>query len=144
MALECVHDWDAVIATFEHPRYEMHGPGTVFDGETAVRGYFACLAHAVSRPRQRDHRHRPRRRHGAGRVLADRHAPGPAEAARPHRRGHRQTVPAFASAASFEFPPGGDKIVCERPYCTTSSPCREPLELGVSRAGGLAGGGGHG
>ena len=24
MALEVTHDWDAVIATFEHPRYEMH------------------------------------------------------------------------------------------------------------------------
>src|SRR6201986_44361 len=40
MAGECSCDWDAVIATFAHPRYEMHGPGTVFDGEAAVRGYF--------------------------------------------------------------------------------------------------------
>jgi len=40
MALECVSDWDAVIATFEHPRYEMYGSGQVFDGEDAVRGYF--------------------------------------------------------------------------------------------------------
>ena len=28
MALEMTHDWDAVIATFEHPRYEMYGTGT--------------------------------------------------------------------------------------------------------------------
>jgi hypothetical protein len=41
MALEVTHDWDAVIATFEHPRYEMHGNGVVFDGEAAVRRYFA-------------------------------------------------------------------------------------------------------
>jgi ketosteroid isomerase-like protein len=40
MALECVGDWDGVIATFVHPRYEMHGSGAVFDGETAVRDYF--------------------------------------------------------------------------------------------------------
>lgn len=40
MALECVHDWDAVIETFAHPRYEMHGSGVVFDGEAEVRGYF--------------------------------------------------------------------------------------------------------
>ena len=40
MALEVTHDWDAVIATFEHPRYEMHGGGQVFDGEAAVRRYF--------------------------------------------------------------------------------------------------------
>lgn len=42
MALECVGDWDAVIATFEHPRYELYGSGRVFDGEEAVRGYFAA------------------------------------------------------------------------------------------------------
>ena len=40
MALECECDWAAVIATFEHPRYEMYGTGQVFDGEEAVRGYF--------------------------------------------------------------------------------------------------------
>lgn len=33
MALECVCDWDAVIATFAHPRYEMYGScaGVYFD-----------------------------------------------------------------------------------------------------------------
>ena len=40
MALEVTHDWDGVIATFEHPRYEMYGSGAVFDGEAAVRNYF--------------------------------------------------------------------------------------------------------
>lgn len=42
MALECEHDWDGVIATFAHPRYEMYGTGATFDGEAAVRGYFAA------------------------------------------------------------------------------------------------------
>src|SRR5258708_12363781 len=42
MRLECDGDWDGVIATFEHPRYELYGAGTVFDGEAAVRGYFAA------------------------------------------------------------------------------------------------------
>src|SRR5271170_7749049 len=41
MALEVTHEWDAVIATFERPRYEM-ATGAVFDGEAAVRGYFAA------------------------------------------------------------------------------------------------------
>jgi ketosteroid isomerase-like protein len=41
MALECVGDWDGVIATFVRPRYEMYGSGAVFDGEAAVRGYFS-------------------------------------------------------------------------------------------------------
>ena len=40
MALECTHEWDAVIDTFQHPRYEMHATGAVFDGEEEVRGYF--------------------------------------------------------------------------------------------------------
>ena len=42
MQLECEGDWDGVIATFEHPRYELYGAGTVFDGEDAVRSYFAA------------------------------------------------------------------------------------------------------
>jgi hypothetical protein len=33
MRLECEGDWDGVIATFAHPRYELYGAGTVFDGE---------------------------------------------------------------------------------------------------------------
>src|SRR5260370_23642334 len=42
MRLECEGDWDGVIATFAHPRYELYGAGTVFDGEAAVRGYFTA------------------------------------------------------------------------------------------------------
>src|SRR5258708_38491216 len=42
MRLECEGDWDGVIATFAHPRYELYGAGTVFDGEKAVRGYFSA------------------------------------------------------------------------------------------------------
>src|SRR5258705_157931 len=42
MRLECEGDWDGVIATFAHPRYELYGAGTVFEGEAAVRGYFAA------------------------------------------------------------------------------------------------------
>lgn len=34
-------DFDAVIATFAHPRYELMASGEVFDGEDAVRDYFA-------------------------------------------------------------------------------------------------------
>ena len=35
------HDFDATIATFGHPRYELVATGEVYDGEDAVRGYFA-------------------------------------------------------------------------------------------------------
>jgi hypothetical protein len=42
MRLECEGDWNGVIATFAHPRYELYGSGTVFDGEESVRGYFTA------------------------------------------------------------------------------------------------------
>jgi hypothetical protein len=42
MRLECEGDWDGVIATFGHPRYEFYGAGTVFDGEQAMRGYLTA------------------------------------------------------------------------------------------------------
>jgi len=40
MEAENVHDFDTVIATFRHPRYELIATGQVHDGETAVREYF--------------------------------------------------------------------------------------------------------
>ena len=90
MRLECESDWDGVIATFAHPRYELYGAGTVFDGEEAVRGYFVPRE-SRSRSGQRDHRHRRRRRYRVGRVLAHRHASRAAANAkgrdRPHRKG---------------------------------------------------------
>ncbi len=38
-AAESAHDLDAVIATFDRPRYEIVPTGEVFDGEAAVRRY---------------------------------------------------------------------------------------------------------
>jgi len=40
MEAENVHDFDAVIDTFRHPRYELIGTDRVHDGEEAVREYF--------------------------------------------------------------------------------------------------------
>jgi steroid delta-isomerase-like uncharacterized protein len=40
MEAENVHDFDAVIDTFSHPRYELVPSGQVHDGEAAVRAYF--------------------------------------------------------------------------------------------------------
>ena len=128
MALECVNDWDAVIATFERPRYEMYGSGAVFDGEAAVRGYFA--ASRTPFPDQ------------GNEIIAIAHAGdtvlvefwltgthlGPLKL---RDRTVEPTGKAFRvrMAASFEFPPGGDRIVCERPYFDQGA---------VSRALGLA------
>jgi hypothetical protein len=41
LASENAHDFDTTIATFGHPRYELVATGDVYDGEEAVRGYFA-------------------------------------------------------------------------------------------------------
>ena len=41
LASENAYEFDRTIATFEHPRYELVATGDVYDGEEAVRGYFA-------------------------------------------------------------------------------------------------------
>ena len=115
MRLETVWDWDGVIATFEHPRYEMYGAGTVFDGEAAVRGYFA----ASRTPFPDQGNEIIAIAHGGDTVLVEFWLTGthlgplrlPGGVVEPTGRKFRVRM-----AASFEFPPGGDKIVCERPY----------------------------
>ena len=115
MRLECECDWDGVIATFAHPRYELYGAGTVFDGEAAVRGYFA--ASRVPFPDQ------------ANEIIAL-GADGDTVLVEfwltgthlgPLRAGGRTIEPTGKAfrvrmAATFEFAPDNDKIVCERPY----------------------------
>jgi steroid delta-isomerase-like uncharacterized protein len=41
MESENRHDFDATIATFSHPHYELIATGEVYDGEAAVRDYYA-------------------------------------------------------------------------------------------------------
>jgi ketosteroid isomerase-like protein len=115
MALEIVHDWDGVIATFEHPRYELYGNGTVFDGEEAVRGYFDA-----SRVPFPDQGNEVIAIAAAGdTVLVEFWLTGthlgplrlPGRVIEPTGKSFRMRM-----AASFEFAPGSDKIVCERPY----------------------------
>jgi len=115
MALEVTHDWDAVIATFAHPRYEMHGGGQVFDGEQAVRNYFA--ASRVPFPDQGNEIIAIA--HDGDTVLVEFWLTGTHLG--PLQVGGRTIQPTGKSfrvriAASFEFAPGSDKIICERPY----------------------------
>lgn len=128
MALEVTHDWDAVIATFEHPRYEMHGNGAVFDGEAAVRRYFA-----LSRTPFPDQGNEIIAiSHGADTVLVEFWLTGTHSG--PLRLGDRVVEPTgkafrIRMAASFEFAPGSDKIICERPYFDTNA---VPRALGLT------------
>jgi SnoaL-like domain len=115
MALEITHEWDGVIATFEHPRYELYGSGVVFDGEAAVRSYFAASrtpfpdqGNEIIAIAQADDT-----------VLVEFWLTGTHLG--PLRVGDKIVPPTGKTfkvrmAATFEFGPGSDKIVCERPY----------------------------
>jgi hypothetical protein len=115
MHLETVHDWDGVIATFQHPRYEMHGGGQVFDGEQAVRNYFA-----LSRTPFPDQGNEIiALAHDGDTVLVEFWLTGTHTG--PLYLNGRTIAPTNKSfrvrmSASFEFAPGSDKIVSERPY----------------------------
>lgn len=115
MRLECVGDWDGVISTFEHPRYELYGAGTVFDGEDAVRSYFA-----MSRTPFPDQGNEIIAIGIDGdTVLVEFWLTGTHLGPLKTPKGEiAPTGKAFRvrMAASFEFAPGSDKIVCERPY----------------------------
>ena len=115
MALEVTHDWDAVIATFEHPRYEMYGSGNVFDGEESVRAYFA----ASRTPFPDQGNEIIAIAHAGDTVLVEFWLTGTHLG--PLRVAGRTVEPTGKSfrvrmVATFEFAPGSDKIVCERPY----------------------------
>lgn len=125
MALECECDWDAVIATFQHPRYEMFGTGQVFDGEEAVRGYFD--ASRTPFPDQANEIISL----GAGDnntvhvefFLTGTHL-GPLKLG---SKIVEATGKAFRvrMAATFEFGENSDKIVCERPYFDQTAVLKE-------------------
>lgn len=115
MALEITHDWDAVIATFDHPRYEIYGSGAVFDGEEAVRRYFA----ASRKPFPDQGNEIIAISHSENTVLVEFWLTGTHLG--PLTLGGKTIAPTgrkfrVRMAASFEFKPGSDRILCERPY----------------------------
>lgn len=120
MALEITHDWDAVIATFAHPRYELLGPGTVFDGEAEVRRYFAA-----SRTPFPDQGNEVIAIAATGdTVLVEFWLTGTHLG--PLNIGSKVIEATGRSfrirmAASFEFAPGSALIICERPYYDQSA-----------------------
>ena len=102
-------DFDATIATFDHPRYELVGTGQVFDGEEQVRKYYAASRAAF--PDQRNEIHSLRHADDAVVVefdLLGTHL-GNFAGFDPTGRTFRCRM-----AAIFEF--DGDRIVCERIY----------------------------
>jgi steroid delta-isomerase-like uncharacterized protein len=109
MESENAYDFDTTIATFGHPRYELVATGDVYDGEDAVRAYFAESRRAF--PDQRNE------------LVALHHADeavivefdvlgthlGPLRALPPTGRAFR-----CRSSAHFVFE--GEQLVCERVY----------------------------
>jgi steroid delta-isomerase-like uncharacterized protein len=109
LASENAHDYDATLGTFRHPRYELVATGDVYDGEEAVRGYFAETRRAF--PDQRNE------------LIALHHADdqvivevdvlgthlGPLRALPPTGR-------AFRCRTSAHFVFEGDRLLCERVY----------------------------
>ncbi|UAN00491.1 nuclear transport factor 2 family protein [Achromobacter mucicolens] len=125
MALECTQEWDKVIDTFEHPRYEMHSSGAVFDGESEVMGYFQSSR--ASFPDLKNEIIAVAAADGTDTVLVEfwlsgTHA-GPftvdGKTYEPTGRKFRVRM-----AASFEFAPNSDKVICERPYTCQNAKLR--------------------
>ncbi len=111
MQAENEHDFDTVMSTFAHPRYELMATGQVFDGEDEVRRYFELSRTPF--PDQRNELVSMRSTDDAVVVELDllgTHA-GPL-------RGIEATGGTFRSrmCALFVFADGGDGIVCERVY----------------------------
>ena len=106
MEAENRRDFDAVIATFAHPRYELVPLGRTFDGEAEVRQYFAG-SRAVF-PDQRNENAEMHLAEDSDLVVAEFDLMGT----------HATTGAAFRSrmVALFFFEPEGDRIVCERVY----------------------------
>jgi steroid delta-isomerase-like uncharacterized protein len=116
------HEYDATIATFDHPRYELIGTGDVYDGAEEVARYFDETRTAF--PDQRNE------------VIAIHHADhaviveallrgthlGPFRGLPPTGRSFEMR---FAALFVFE----GDRLICERVYFDTNTVLRQ---LGIA------------
>src|SRR6476646_8613903 len=116
-------DFDATLATFAHPRYELVATGQVFDGADQVMEYYRTSRAAF--PDQRNEIHSLR--HADDAVVVEFDLLGT------HRGefvGIEPTGRAFRCrmAAIFEF--AGDRITCERIYFDSGTILRQLGLLG--------------
>jgi steroid delta-isomerase-like uncharacterized protein len=118
MESENRHDFDATIATFSHPRYELIPSGAVHDGEAAVRAYFKETRAAF--PDQRNE------------LIALRHLDDGVVVEFWLRGTHRgpllgipPTGKAFECRMAAFFLFDADKIVCERVYFDSATILRQ-------------------
>ena len=124
MESENRHDFDATIATFAHPRYEIVPTGEVHDGEAAVRAMFDETRAAFP-----DQRNEPLALHHSDDavtvefVLRGTHL-GPLRGLPPTGRSFECRM-----CALFLFEDGGEKLVGERVYFDQATILRQ---LGVA------------
>jgi steroid delta-isomerase-like uncharacterized protein len=109
MESENRHDFDATIATFKHPHYELVPTASVFDGEAEVRNYFKTSRAAF--PDQRNEKARFHHTDDAVIVEFDLLGTHTGEL-----RGQKPTGKSFRCPMVAFFVFDGDKIVCERVY----------------------------
>ena len=120
MEAENVHDFETVMGTFAHPRYEIIPTGQVHDGDAAVRQYFKDTRTAFP-----DQRNEPiSLRHTDDAVVTEfwllgTHR-GPLLGVAPTGRSFRVRM-----LALFLFEEGGDGIVCERVYFDSATLLRQ-------------------
>ncbi len=125
MESENRHEFEATLRTFAHPRYELIATGEVFDGEAAVRGYYAASRAAF--PDQRNAVHAIH--HAEDAVIVEFDLLGT------HRgpfRGIPSTGQAFTCRMVALFLCAGERIVCERVYFDAATILRQ---LGLVPAG---------
>ena len=111
------HDFDATLATFTHPRYELIATGETFDGADQVLAYFAASRGAF--PDQRNELHALHHADDAVIVEFDLLGTntGSLRGFPPTGRSFRTRMTAFFF---FDPAPGG-RIVCERVYFDAGS-----------------------
>lgn len=118
---EVSQDFDSVLATFPHPRYEIIATGEVYDGRPEVESYYAATRRAFP-----DQRHEMiALRHSDDAVITEfwllgTHL-GPLQGIPPTGKTFRVRMTAY-----FIFE--GEQLVCERIYFDVLSMLRQLLE----------------
>jgi steroid delta-isomerase-like uncharacterized protein len=115
-------DFDATLATFRHPHYELIGTGHIFDGEAEVRRYYAETRTAFP-----DQRNRLIAMHSADDAVITE-----IEVSGTHLGPYRGLPPtgrAWTSRMCAVFVFEGDRIVCERVYFDVTAMLRQ---LGIA------------
>jgi steroid delta-isomerase-like uncharacterized protein len=129
MESENRQDFEATMATFSHPRYELIATGEVHDGEAAVRAYYAS-----SRSTFADQRNEVIALHHADDgVIVEFDLLGTHTGA---LAGVEPTGGAFRCRMAALFLFDGDRISCERVYFDSGTILRQLGLLGGNPAGG--------